>query len=105
MDCEFDDYAKRILGYFQTEGYKIVSTTFQTVSIKDAKEKPINAYTEPYVAELSKDNVEVRIEFNLVHERESKKRKIKAIAIRPESLQLQDILKSEKHLAEIFADR
>ncbi len=104
MTNEFDAYAKRIIGHFEDEGYKLDSAIFQTVTIHDAHGKPLNAYTEPYIAELSKGDIKVRLEFNLVHEREAKKRKINLIALRPELLKLQDVLRSQKSLLDIAAD-
>ena len=102
MKNEFDDYAKRIIRHFENEGYKINSTLFTTVRLHDSYDKTINAYMEPYAAELSKNNVQVRVEFNLIHERVAKKKKIKSITIKPESRQLENILKSKEHREEIF---
>lgn len=104
MKNEFDDYAKRIVGYFEAEGYKIDSIGFQTVNIRNAKGEAINAYTEPCTAELVNEDVRVRIEFYPVHEREAKKGKIKSISIRPPQIGLTELLKSQKHTLDIAAD-
>ena len=103
MTYEFDADAKRLIGHFESEGYKMDSSTLDTVHVMDSKGKAVYAYMEPCAAELSRENVKVILEFYPKHEREAKKKKIKSLSIRPSTLQLHDILKSEKSLAEIFS--
>ncbi len=104
MNYEFDTDAKKFIKFFENEGYKINSAIHQTVHIRNSKGEAINAYTEPYIAHLVKDDIQIRLEFNLTHERASKKRKIVSITIMPKSLQLQDILKSKESLAEVSSE-
>jgi len=102
MTYEFDKDAKRIIGHFKKEGYSLNSTLLQTVNIHDSQGHPVNAYMEPHIAELSKEETCVRIEFYLTHERKAKRGLIKSLSITPPTKGLADILESKEGLADIL---
>ena len=103
MEYKFDADAKRIISHFEKEGYKLNSSVLQTVNIHDLHGKPVNAYMEPYIADLVKEETHVRIEFYLTHERKAKKGLIKSLGITPPTMGLAEILESKKGLADILS--
>lgn len=73
------------------QSYIISSTIYDTVVIKDAKNKAINAYTEicGLSAKSVDDTVELKLEFHPQHERQ-KKGMIKDVSVSPNTDEARD---------------